>query len=231
MLTSRLRAVVIGKLVRSGEPTAVAGALRRFADVKAATPTPDRTKPPPAEPAVDVSLLETVLRAGVEHGSAADYEYVAASAREATSTEAQLRCLRALGGARDTSLQQRTLELALSTEVRAQDAATCFGAVCDGGPEGQRLAWRFFMDRWDTIDAKFGKGGSKLLGKFVDALARGRITAEQRAELEAFFVAHPAPAAAQAVEQALESIELRRAWAERDLDDALRGLQEGEKVF
>ena len=172
-----------------------------------------------------------MLRAGVEHGSPADYEYVAASAREATSTEAQLRCLRALGGARDTSLQQRTLELALSTEVRAQDAATCFGAVCDGGPEGQRLAWRFFMDRWDTIDAKFGKGGSKLLGKFVDALARGRITAEQRAELEAFFVAHPAPAAAQAVEQALESIELRRAWAERDLDDALRGLQEGEKVF
>ena len=60
MLTSRLRAVVIGKLVRSGETTAVAGALRRFADVKAATPTPDRTKPPPAEPAVDVSLLETV---------------------------------------------------------------------------------------------------------------------------------------------------------------------------
>lgn len=112
------------------------------------------------------------------------------------------RYFNALPAFRDPALVQRTLALALSDEVRSQDAPALITALL-AGPRGD-LAWVFVTREWEALTKKLG------VFQGVPAIVSGLgafCTAERGREIAAFFKAHPVPAAARGLQQALERIE------------------------
>ena len=77
-------------------------------------------------------------------------------------------------------------------------------------PAGREAAWSFIQRRWDALEPRISTGLAPRLVTALPALQ----TKEYRAQVAAFFKAHPLPSATRALKQALETFaldaELRR---------------------
>jgi puromycin-sensitive aminopeptidase len=71
-------------------------------------------------------------------------------------------------------------------------------------PAARDQTWDFMRSRWDALSPRIPAG---LASRLVGALAALR-TPERRAEIVAFFEAHPVPSAARALRQTLERLDL-----------------------
>ncbi len=149
------------------------------------------------------TLVAPVLQVAAAGGDAALYDrYLARVRASAKTPDEYYRFFNALPAFADPALARRTLEFALSDEVRSQDAPQLIGQLL-AGSHGD-LAWTFVQAQWDAITGKVGDFQG--LPNIVGALG-AFCSAERSAEIAAFFKAHPVPAAARAVRQALERIE------------------------
>ena len=209
-LTKLLRPMVIGLLGRYGDPKVNAEALRRF-DRAAAEGMP-----------VAPDLRVAVYGQVVESRGSEGYEAVLALYREAELHEEKNRCLRALGCGADPGLLRRTLEFSLSDEVRGQDTPLAVAGVAMN-PLGRDLAWDFLREKWTEFDRRYGQGGF-IIARIVSITTEDFTTLEKAGEVEAFFEAHPAPAAARTVRQSLERIRSNALWLERDGEAIARWL-------
>lgn len=101
----------------------------------------------------------------------------------------------------DSHLVQRTLDFALSPEVRSQDSLGLIGNVI-GNPDGQKLAWDFIRSHWDEV-VKAG-------GPFASAQVQGSVgvfcDAVMKDQVQEFFSAHPSSAAERTFRQSMERI-------------------------
>ncbi|MEZ5421239.1 MAG: ERAP1-like C-terminal domain-containing protein [Vicinamibacterales bacterium] len=88
------------------------------------------------------------------------------------------------------------------TTPRSQDTPTLLGQLL-GGTEGD-LAWTVVTREWQAIADKVGvfQGVPSIVG----ALG-GFCSTDKSREIAAFFAAHPTPAAARSLQQALERID------------------------
>jgi hypothetical protein len=112
------------------------------------------------------------------------------------------RFFNALPAFQDPLLVGRTLRLTLADEVRSQDVPTLIAPLL-GGATGD-AAWSFVRAEWDALSQKLGtfQGIPNIVGGL------GGFCSEARAaEVTAFFKAHPVPAAARALQQAVERIQ------------------------
>ena len=91
--------------------------------------------------------------------------------------------------------------------------------------KGRSLAWDFLKDQWDEFDRRYGGGGFGLMR--LVAITNAFTTNEQRNDVEAFFEAHPTPAAERTIRQALERIALNVAWLDRNRDELALYLRVG----
>ena len=152
--------------------------------------------------AVDATLAGTVIQLAADAGDVALYDAYLARHRSAKSPEDRDRYLFALASFSDPVLMKRTIELALSKDVRTQDTAILLGGVLTG-PGGWEHAWPIVRDRWTDViahtDPAFGTsnllGG---LGSFCDTGAAD--------ELESFFKTHDARGAERTVRQTIEQV-------------------------
>ncbi len=153
--------------------------------------------------AVPPTLVAPVLRVAAGSGDAALYDRVLEKLRASTGTpDTYYRYFNALTAFRDPALVQRTLAFALSDEVRSQDAPALIAPLL-AGPQGD-LAWAFVTREWEAVTKKLG------VFQGVPAIVSGLggfCTAERGREIAAFFKAHPVPAAARGLSQALERID------------------------
>ena len=201
-LTKLLRPMVIGLLGRYGDPRVNAEALLRFDQgIRDATP-------------VAPDLRAAVYGQVVESRGVEGYEAVLGIYREAELHEEKNRCLRALGCSGDPDVLRRTLEFALSDEVRGQDTPLAVAGVALN-PLGRDLAWDFLREKWAEFDRRYGQGGF-IIARIVSITTDDFTTLEKAAEVEAFFELHPAPAATRTVRQSLERIRSNALWLERD---------------
>jgi aminopeptidase N len=101
----------------------------------------------------------------------------------------------------DPKLLQRTLEYAISPDVRSQDALGLVGSVM-GSPEGQKLAWDFVLAHWDAVQKAGGPFASAQIvgstGSFCDAHMRDQVVE--------FYAAHKIDAAERTYRQSIERI-------------------------
>ncbi len=101
----------------------------------------------------------------------------------------------------DPKLLQKTLDFALTPDVRSQDALGLITGVL-GNPAGEKLAWDFIQTHWDAI-AKAG-------GPFASAQVVGATSvfcdAGMRDQVTAFFTAHKVEAAERTYKQTIERI-------------------------
>ena len=154
--------------------------------------------------AVPPSMATAVLRTAAAGGDRALYDrYLAELPKMRGTPEEYYRFLNALAFFRDPALVTRTLEYALSTDVRSQDAPSLIGLLL-AQPASQEAAWAFVKDRWPQLTERLGvfQGVPGIVG----ALG-GFCSMERAADIRAFFARNPVPPAARGLQQAIERIE------------------------
>ena len=101
----------------------------------------------------------------------------------------------------DPKLLQRTLDYAISPDVRSQDALGVLTSVM-GNPEGEKLAWDFVLAHWDAVQ--------KVGGPFASAQVVGSTSsfcdAHMRDQVVEFYSAHKVESAERTYRQSIERI-------------------------
>jgi len=154
--------------------------------------------------AVPPNIAGAVLRTAAAGGDRPLYDrYVAQLEKTKAMPEEYYRFLSALGWFRDPALVTRTLEFALSTEVRSQDAPTIFGVLL-AQPGAQDIAWAFVKSHWPQLTERLGvfMGVPGIIGSLG-----GFCSMERAADIRAFFAKNPVPPAARGLQQSIERIE------------------------
>jgi aminopeptidase N len=155
-----------------------------------------------ADPAsVDSELAGGALGLAALNGDSGFYDQVMAALKNPKSPEEYYRYLYTLPQFTDQKLLQRTLDFAISPDVRSQDALGLITNVM-GNPAGEKLAWDFIQSHWDAV-AKAG-------GPFASAEVVGATSvfcdAGMRDQVTTFFTAHKVEAAERSYKQSIERI-------------------------
>ena len=135
------------------------------------------------------------------NGDADFYDKIMAGLKNTKAPEEYYMYFYTLPQFTDPKLLQRTLDFAVSPDVRSQDALGLISGVL-GNPSGEKQAWDFIQSHWDAI-AKAG-------GPFASAQVVGATSvfcdAGLRDQVTAFFAAHKVEAAERTYKQSIERI-------------------------
>jgi puromycin-sensitive aminopeptidase len=174
--------------------------------------------------AVEANLHEAAVVMAARAGDDRRFDELRARFKAEADPAFQRRYLVALALFEDPALAARAREMALGDEVPLQDASSFMGGLL-----GNRVArdpfWQDLRQRWDVVHARVG-GAPMLLRRVVEAV--GQLPERRHLEeAEAFFTAHPLPAARQAIAQTLERMRQDVALWERAEPAVSRWLERG----
>ncbi len=204
-LDTLMRSALLGRLGAVEDTATIREALSRF----------ETYVEDPASLSPD--LRDVVYHIAGQEGGETIYETLWRLEREAELNEEKLRLLTAMTRPKTEELLQRSLDRSLlEEEVRIQDTVIMVVGV-GANRYGRDLAWDFLRANWEEFDRRYSKGGFAL-GRLV-SLTDAFTTPERAEEVEAFFRAHPAPAAKRRIRQSLERIRLNGHWLARNRED------------
>jgi aminopeptidase N len=171
------------------DPEALAMA-RRIADKALADPS-----------SVDRELASSAFPLAALNGDSEFYDKLIAAMKNPRSPEEYYLYFFALPQFSDPKLLQRTLDYAISPDVRSQDALQLITGVLSN-PEGERLAWDFIRQHWTEVEKAGGPFASAQIvsatSTFCDSGLRDQVTE--------FFTAHKVAAAERTYKQSIERI-------------------------
>eukprot|EP00301_Raphidiophrys_heterophryoidea_P001612 c10773_g1_i1.p1 GENE.c10773_g1_i1~~c10773_g1_i1.p1 ORF type:complete len:861 (-),score=248.09 c10773_g1_i1:59-2641(-) len=198
---SMLRPLLVSFAAQLGHPETVEEAKSRFARFVAGD-----------QQALHADLLKVAFAAVQKHGDSSVFDTLLALFRKFTSAEQKVSVLQSLGyGSNENVL--RACQFSLTDEVRTQDMVYVYGA-CGSNPTGRAATWKFVKDNWKAISEKIQ--GGMLMTRVVQYSTDSLSTHEFAKDVQSFFEANPAPSLARTINQAVEGIEARAAWVERD---------------
>jgi len=151
---------------------------------------------------LDPSIVSAVLGLAARGGDAALYDRYSEAARTAKSPEEFLNFLYAMVSFRDPELVRRTLETAVSAEVRSQDSPYILVALLSN-PETRKQSWAWMKEHWADVQARFTISS----GARVVAAAGAFCDAAEKEDVESFFANHTVQASERAFGEALHSID------------------------
>ncbi|HZW79363.1 MAG TPA: ERAP1-like C-terminal domain-containing protein, partial [Candidatus Deferrimicrobiaceae bacterium] len=150
---------------------------------------------------VSHEMAASAFRLAALNGDGALYDKLLALIKNAKSPEEYYMALFALPHFEDPKLIQRTLDYAISPEVRSQDALRLVRNVMQS-PAGEKPAWDFILDHWSSVQKVGGPFASGEIvggtGSFCDAHMRDQVTD--------FFTAHKIESAERTYRQSIERI-------------------------
>ena len=153
---------------------------------------------------VPSTLVPKVLQVAAVGGDAALYQrYLDQMKTAGAQPERYYRYFNALSWFSDPALVKRTLEFAVSPDVRSQDASTILGSLLVH-PWSSDQAWEFTKERWPALlkTLNMFQAIPDLVGSF------GAFCSVSRAnDVKAFLAKNSVPAAARAAQQAIEQID------------------------
>jgi aminopeptidase N len=150
---------------------------------------------------VDPTLIPLALAIAARSGDAALYEQVLQHAKNARAPETYNRDLRTLAAFEDPALVQRTLEYAISGDVRSQDLATVLGSLMRN-PAARGATWSFVQQHWDALTPKLDNYSMGVTVSMTESFC----DPADRDSVQQFFTAHPLPAAERSLRQTMEAI-------------------------
>ena len=203
-LDSLARSTVLSQAGVYGDPDTIAQAQQLFEAYQADSGN------------VRPDLRGVVFSLVAQSGDRAVYDRMWELERAAELHEEKIRFLVSMARFQQEELLRETLERSLTDDVRLQDTIFVVAAVAANN-RGRNLAWEFLKEQWDEFDRRYGGGGFGLMR--LVAITNAFTTNEQRNDVEAFFEAHPTPAAERTIRQALERIALNVAWLYRNRDE------------
>lgn len=201
-MRSKLRGLLVGALGGlAAEPATIARCREIFSRAGTA---------PGSE---DPELLAAATSVVATHGQVDDYETMLAGFASARTPQEQLRHLYALSEFGQADLIQRTCELAMSPEVKTQNAPFLL-RMCIANRHHGALAWEFLTDHWTEAESRFP---SNTIVRMVDSV-KLLTKPEQVRQVATFFEAHPIPQAALTLRQILERQAVNAALLAREAD-------------
>ncbi len=185
-----LRSRLIGALGYDARDPQALDQARKVADKALADPS-----------SVDSELAGGAFGLAALNGDTAFYDRVMTALKNPKSPEEYYVYFYTLPQFSDPQLLQKTLDFAVSPDVRSQDALSLITGVL-GNPSGEKLAWNFIQSHWDAV-AKAG-------GPFASAQVVGATSvfcdAGMRDQVTEFFSAHKVEAAERTYKQSIERI-------------------------
>jgi aminopeptidase N len=185
-----LRGRLINVLGYDARDPQVLAQAREIADKFMADPT-----------SVDREVAGGAFSLAALNGDQAFYDHLMTALKNAKTPEEYYEYQDALTRFSDPGLLRRTLDFAVSPDVRSQDALQVIARVLDN-PAGEKLAWDFIQSHWDAV-AKAG-------GPFASAEVVGATSvfcdAGMRNQVTDFFAAHKVAAAERTFRQSIERI-------------------------
>ncbi len=150
---------------------------------------------------VDHELAGAALPLAALNGGPDFYDKVMAATKSAKSPEDYYMYFFTLPRFGDAKLLEKTLNYAISPDVRSQDALQLVSSVLRN-PAGEKLAWDFIQQHWPELEKAGGPFASaQIVGAtsaFCDAGMRDQVTV--------FFNAHKIAAAERTYKQSIERI-------------------------
>jgi aminopeptidase N/puromycin-sensitive aminopeptidase len=162
----------------------------------------------------DSMLADAAVALATPDGDTAMYDKLMRVIGNAQDPDFKEAALHVLTRFQDRALVERTLEYALSGEVRTQDSWELLALLLERR-ETQDQAWTYITGHWAEVERKATANAETRIAQAAGAFC----TVEKRAEVKAFFAAHPVGASERTLAGTLESI---------DGCIALRGRQEPE---
>jgi aminopeptidase N len=158
------------------------------------------------------TLVAPVLRTAAATGDAALYDqYLAQMRKVASQPEEYYRFFGALASFSDPALVRRTLQYAISSDVRTQDTGTLIAGLL-GNPRSREAAWAFVQAEWDTLIKRLGTfQGIPTIAGAVGSFC----STESARQVRQFFAKNPIPSSERTLQQAIERIENCAALAAR----------------
>jgi aminopeptidase N/puromycin-sensitive aminopeptidase len=150
---------------------------------------------------VDHQFVRGAFALAALNGDAEFYDRLMAALKNPKSPEEYYTYFFTLPDFSDPKLLERTLEYAVSSDVRSQDALGLVTSVL-ANPAGQQLAWDFIRQHWSDIEKAGGPFASsevvRATSVFCDSALRDQVTD--------FFAAHHAEGAERSYKQSIERI-------------------------
>lgn len=199
-LVGKLRGLLTGTLAVLGGDPATRRRCRELFDAAAADPA-----------SVHPELVATATSVFAATGGEDDYERLLAGFRAARTPQDQLRHLYALAEPDDAELVLRTCQLAMSDEVKTQNAPFLLRACIANRWHGA-VAWTFVRNHWDIANERFP---SNTIVRMVEA-AKLLDRPELVDDVQGFFAEHPIRQAMKTMEQILERQRVNAALRERE---------------
>jgi aminopeptidase N len=150
---------------------------------------------------VDRELAGGAFALAALKGDEAFYDRVMAALKSSKSPEEYYMYFFTLPQFSDPKLLQRTLDFAISPDVRSQDALQLVTGVLQN-PAGEKVAWDFIQAHWDAIQKS---GGPFASAQVVNATS-SFCDAGMRDQVADFFAAHKVEAAERTYKQSIERI-------------------------
>jgi aminopeptidase N/puromycin-sensitive aminopeptidase len=150
---------------------------------------------------VDREMAGGAMALAALNGDQAFYDRLMTAIKNPKSPEEYYIYLFTLPQFTDPKLLQRTLDYAISPDVRSQDALGVIASVMSN-PQGQKQAWDFVLAHWGAVQKAGGPFASAQVvgstGSFCDA--------QMRDQVADFYAAHKIEAAERTYRQAIERI-------------------------
>ena len=185
---STLRAHLLFSLAYVGKDSQTQALARKLVEQALADPN-----------SVNHEISFAAFRVCAASGDAVLYDKILADMKNAKTPEIYYRDVGALSQFEDPKLVVRTLQFALSPDMRSQDSPYLISGTMQN-PAAEKLAWNFVQEHWANIEKLGGPYAAAAIvqatGSFCDA--------GMRDEVNTFFSTHPAPGAERSVKQATE---------------------------
>ncbi len=160
--------------------------------------------------AADADLAGALVNIVAAVGGEEQYQQVLGRFQTAATPQEEVRYLYALAGFRHEDLVRRTVQMALSGEVRTQNSPFLISQAI-ANPVAGTAAWEMLKEAWDDFTGKIPQKMVIGLAGSVALLA----TPELAADAHRFFDAHPVPSGQKTLQQILERLDVNTAFAQR----------------
>ncbi|KAI9767542.1 MAG: Aminopeptidase 2 mitochondrial [Geoglossum simile] len=173
--------------------------------------------------AIHPNLRGSVYSIALHNGGEREYDVLVNAYRTGKTSDERNTALRSLGRAKQPELIKRTLDFALSSEVKEQDIYLPIGSLRTHAP-GIDALWLWLQENWLVIQKKLPPGLS-MLGSVVQICTASFTKKEQLDAIKEFFSERSTKGFDQGLAQSLDAIRAKSMWLGRDRDDVTSWLK------
>ena len=119
-----------------------------------------------------------------------------------------------LGSASTPALKLKVMEWAISGDVKLQDCFYPMTSVAGASAEGTKVAWSFFKDNFERLDAMCSSANAWTMQYMIMACTSRLSSRHDVEEMTTFFKLHPVPSAVRKISQILEKIAVNAKFVE-----------------